>query len=207
MSDRIETTEAMRCTGCEGEIIEGVIYCVACSDKVASLHSALATARRGGLEALANRWVAIANDVGSKAWSSDNVTDVSRGYAIGLKTAAAELRALLSQSVEVGPTSSGTDSSEHFRALARAFDATDDKDWDHLFLMIPASGHGQFWMRVFSVVRKNLARIRQQESHCLQQHDHHAPAVGDKAGNHPIPAERSEAAPQLLSQSGKEKDG
>src|SRR6185312_925127 len=37
-------------------------------------------------------------------------------------------------------------------ALEEAFEAVDEKDWDHLWQMLPMSGHGQFWMRVFDKV-------------------------------------------------------
>lgn len=32
--------------------------------------------------------------------------------------------------------------------LRAAFRNVDDKDWEHLFKMLPNSGHGQFWRAV-----------------------------------------------------------
>lgn len=36
--------------------------------------------------------------------------------------------------------------------------AADDKDWDHLFRMLPESGHGQFWRAVFHQHRAAIAK-------------------------------------------------
>lgn len=46
--------------------------------------------------------------------------------------------------------------------LVRAFENADDKDWDHLFKMIPESGHGKFWKAVFTEARPILSRLMAQ---------------------------------------------
>lgn len=46
--------------------------------------------------------------------------------------------------------------------LVRAFENADDKDWDHLFKMIPESGHGKFWRAVFTEARPMLSRLMAQ---------------------------------------------
>ena len=41
--------------------------------------------------------------------------------------------------------------------LRHAFRNADEKDWDHLFRMLPASGHGQFWKAVMLEAKAALA--------------------------------------------------
>ena len=41
--------------------------------------------------------------------------------------------------------------------LRRPFRNVDDMDWEHLFNMIPDSGHGKFWKSVLAEVRTALA--------------------------------------------------
>lgn len=41
--------------------------------------------------------------------------------------------------------------------LYHAFRNADEKDWEHLFLMLPDSGHGQFWKTVLFEVKTALA--------------------------------------------------
>ena len=42
--------------------------------------------------------------------------------------------------------------------IKRHFRNADDMDWDHLFKMIPDSGHGKFWKEVLMSVRVELNR-------------------------------------------------
>lgn len=42
--------------------------------------------------------------------------------------------------------------------LARHFQNADDMDWEHLFKMLPDSGHGKFWRSVLSSVRAELGK-------------------------------------------------
>lgn len=53
---------------------------------------------------------------------------------------------------------------EHMQRLAgretlrRHFRNADDKDWEHLFRMLPNSGHGKFWKAVMAAVRAELMK-------------------------------------------------
>ena len=42
--------------------------------------------------------------------------------------------------------------------MTRHFRNADDKDWDHLFRMLPDSGHGKFWKAVMTSVRAELMK-------------------------------------------------
>lgn len=44
--------------------------------------------------------------------------------------------------------------------LVAPYRNADDKDWDHLFRMLPDSGHGQFWKAVFTEVRAALSKAK-----------------------------------------------
>lgn len=44
----------------------------------------------------------------------------------------------------------------HIRLLRSPFRNADAMDWDHLFRMIPDSGHGQFWKEVLTEMRGAL---------------------------------------------------
>ena len=42
--------------------------------------------------------------------------------------------------------------------LERPYRNADDKDWEHLFRMLPDSGHGKFWKDVMREVRAATAK-------------------------------------------------
>ena len=42
--------------------------------------------------------------------------------------------------------------------MTRHFRNADDKDCDHLFRMLPDSGHGKFWKAVMTAVRAELMK-------------------------------------------------
>ncbi len=50
----------------------------------------------------------------------------------------------------------GDDMVAEIERLRAPFQNVDAKDWDHLFLMLPYSGHGQFWKMVMHEMRAAL---------------------------------------------------
>jgi hypothetical protein len=47
---------------------------------------------------------------------------------------------------------------DEIERLRHPFRCADHLDWDHLFKMIPDSGHGKFWKTVMSEMRTALGR-------------------------------------------------
>lgn len=50
------------------------------------------------------------------------------------------------------------EAADEIERLRQPFRNADDKDWEHLFRMLPQSGHGQFWRSVLTEARAALEK-------------------------------------------------